>query len=96
LTAFEGRKTFGGLTFMVNTHMACGIVKDDLMVQVGKHGHVAALARGAQEMDFTGRPMRGMLIVAGSQVVDESASPAGPRSPWISRGHSHPRPTRTP
>jgi hypothetical protein len=53
--------------------MACGIVKDDLMVRVGKDGHVAALARGAKEMDFTGRPMRGMVIVPGSQVIDESA-----------------------
>lgn len=50
---------FGGLTFIVNTHMARGIVKDDLMVRVGKDGHVAALARGAHVMDFTGRPMRG-------------------------------------
>ncbi|HKR51278.1 MAG TPA: TfoX/Sxy family protein, partial [Pseudonocardiaceae bacterium] len=57
--AFEERKMFGGLTFIVNTHMACGIVKDDLMVRVGKDGHVAALARGAHVMDFTGRPMRG-------------------------------------
>ena len=73
LSAFEERNMFGGLAFMVNTHMACGIVKDDLMLRVGKDGHVAALARGAQEMDFTGRPMRGMVIVPGSQVVDESA-----------------------
>lgn len=78
LTAFEERRMFGGLAFMVNTHMACGIVKDDLMVRVGKDGHVAALARGAQEMDFTGRPMRGMVIVPGSQVVAESAL-----EPWV-------------
>ena len=55
---FEERKMFGGLAFMVNTHMACGIVKDDLMVRVGKAGHDAALAAGAGEMSFTGRPMR--------------------------------------
>jgi hypothetical protein len=82
---------FGGLTFIVNTHMACGIVKDDLMVRVGKDGHVAALARGAHVMDFTGRPMRGMVIVSGSQVVDESALDEWSRSPWSSRGHSHPK-----
>ena len=40
---------FGGLAFMVNTHMACGIVKDDLMLRVGKAGHDAALARGARD-----------------------------------------------
>jgi len=78
LTPFEERKMFGGLAFMVNTHMACGIVKDDLMVRVGKAGHDAALARGAHEMDFTGRPMRGMVIVPGSDVRDDSAL-----GPWV-------------
>lgn len=73
LTAVEERKMFGGLAFMVNTHMACGIVKDDLMVRVGKEGHAAALARGADEMDFTGRPMHGMVIVPAGRVVDDSA-----------------------
>ena len=78
LAPFEERKMFGGLAFMVNTHMACGIVKDDLMLRVGKAGHDAALARGAQEMDFTGRPMRGMVIVPGSDVRDDSAL-----DPWV-------------
>ena len=73
LTVFDERKMFGGLAFMVNTHMACGIVKDDLMIRVGKDGYVAALERGAQKMDFGARPMRGMVIVPGSQVVDDSA-----------------------
>jgi len=59
LTDFEERKMFGGLAFMVNTHMACGIVGDDLMVRVGKDNHDAAVNAGATEMDFTGRPMRG-------------------------------------
>ena len=72
LTPFEERKMFGGLAFMVNTHMACGMVQDDLMVRVGKGGHEAALARGAQEMDFTGRPIRGMVIVPGADCQDES------------------------
>ena len=62
-TGFEERKMFGGLAFMVNTHMACGIVGDDLMVRVGKDNYESALAKGAREMDFTGRPMRGMVMV---------------------------------
>ena len=58
---------------MVNTHMACGIVKDDLMARTGKAGYDAALARCAREMDFTGRPVRGMVMVRGFDVRDESA-----------------------
>lgn len=60
---FSERKMFGGLAFMVNTHMACGIMSQGLMVRVGKANHAEALNRGAIEMAFTGRPMRGMVIV---------------------------------
>jgi TfoX/Sxy family transcriptional regulator of competence genes len=63
LTDFDERKMFGGLAFMVNTHMACGIVGNDLMVRVGKDNHDAAITAGATEMDFTGRTMRGMVTV---------------------------------
>ena len=59
LTDFDERKMFGGLAFMVNTHMACGIVGDDLMVRVGKDNHDGAINAGATEMDFTGRPRAG-------------------------------------
>ena len=40
---------FGGLAFMVNTHMACGLVGDDLMVRVGKDNHDAAITAGATQ-----------------------------------------------
>ena len=72
LTDFDERHMFGGLAFMVNTHMACGIVGNDLMVRVGKKQHDAAIGRGAKEMDFTGRPMRGMVMVPGDQLDDDT------------------------
>lgn len=59
------RRMFGGIAFMVNDSMCCGVVKDDLMARVGPDGHDAALARpGARVMDFAHRPMRGMVYVA--------------------------------
>ena len=67
---FSERKMFGGLAFMVNTHMACGIMSQGLMVRVGKDNHSAALTRGAVEMTFTGRPMRGMVIVTPENLQD--------------------------
>jgi len=70
---FDEMKMFGGLAFMVNTHMACGLIGNDLMVRVGSVGHDEALARGATEMDFTGRPMRGLVIVPGASVRDGDA-----------------------
>jgi hypothetical protein len=58
------RKMFGGLCFMVCGNMACGIAGDDLMVRVGPDAHEAALTQPyVRPMDFTGRPMKGMVFV---------------------------------
>ena len=59
------RKMFGGLCFMVCGHMCCGVVEDRLMLRVGKDQYRDALQQPhAREMDFTGRPMTGMIYVA--------------------------------
>ena len=67
LTPREGlseKKMFGGIAFMLRGNMACGIVKDDLMVRVGPERYDDALARPhARPMDFTGRAMKGMVYI---------------------------------
>ncbi|MBX7194945.1 MAG: TfoX/Sxy family protein, partial [Sandaracinaceae bacterium] len=56
---------FGGLCFLVHGKMALGIVRDDLMVRVGADGYDEALELPhAREMDFTGKPLKGMVYVA--------------------------------
>ncbi len=75
---------FGGLAFMVNTHMACGLVGGDLMVRVGADNHDDALSRGASEMDFTGRPMRGMVIVPGARLTTDASL-----DDWVERAVSY-------
>jgi TfoX/Sxy family transcriptional regulator of competence genes len=58
------RKMFGGIAFMLNGNMFCGITRDDLMVRVGPDRFEEALASPATRlMDFTGRPMKGMAFV---------------------------------
>lgn len=58
------KKMFGGLAFMVSGHMCCGIVGANLMARVGADQYAKALQRPfAKEMDFTGRPMKGMVFV---------------------------------
>ena len=58
------RQMFGGIAFMVAGNMAVGIVGDDLMVRVGADLHHDALTRPhVREMDFTGRPSKGMVYV---------------------------------
>jgi hypothetical protein len=57
-------KMFGGLAFLVQNKMACGVTNLDLMVRVGSAGYGDALAREhTREMDFTGKPMRGYVYV---------------------------------
>jgi TfoX/Sxy family transcriptional regulator of competence genes len=58
------RKMFGGLTFMVNGAMCCGITAEALVVRVGPAAYDAALAEPhARPMTFTGRPLAGMVYV---------------------------------
>ena len=69
---FEERAMFGGLAFMVNTHMACGVMGADLMLRVGKEAHDDAISRGARDMDMTGRPMRGLVVVPSAALNDDA------------------------
>ena len=51
-------------SFMIGGHMFCGVLKEDLVVRIGPNGFEEALAEPhARPMDFTGRPMKGMVYV---------------------------------
>lgn len=76
------QKMFGGLAFMVRGHMTVGVLGDELMVRVGKDAHEPSLALPhAREMDFTGRPMTGMVMVAPTGTGDDADLRA-----WVQRG----------
>ncbi len=58
------KKMFGGLAFMVDGHMSCGIVDERLMVRVGPEVYEDVLKRPyVSKMDFTGKPLRGFIYV---------------------------------
>jgi TfoX/Sxy family transcriptional regulator of competence genes len=81
------KRMFGGLAFLFRGHMCCGIVGEDLMVRVGPDGHERALAEPhARPMDFTGKPLKGMVYVA-----SEGVSTAKALRTWIDRGLEHAR-----
>ena len=68
------RKMFGGIAFMLNGNMACGIIRDELMARVGPDAFDQALSRPhVREMDFAGRPMKGMVFVEPAGVEDDAA-----------------------
>jgi TfoX/Sxy family transcriptional regulator of competence genes len=79
------RKMFGGLAFMLRGNMCVGIMGDELMVRVGPDTYAETLARPhARVMDFTGRPMKGFVIVS----ADGIKSAKGLRT-WVERGTAH-------
>lgn len=78
------RKMFGGLAFMVQGHMCCGIVDNELMVRVGPDAYEEALSQPhAREMDFTGRSLKGMVYVAAEGLENDTQL-----GHWIARGLS--------
>jgi len=69
----EEKKMFGGLCFMVSRHMCCGIVKDTLMARVGPDNYEACLKKEyASKMDFTGKPMKGMVYVSSEGIESDA------------------------
>ena len=67
------RKMFGGLCFMLNGNMLCGVHAGGGMFRVGKENAQRALAiDGASPMAFTGRPMGGMVDVTDELMADEA------------------------
>ena len=60
----EEKEMFGGIAFMNNGKMCVGIIKDDMMCRIDPDLYEEALEKnGCREMDFTGRPMRGWVII---------------------------------
>lgn len=61
------KKMFGGMAFMLDGKMCCGVVDNDLLVRVGAERYDEALRLpNSRPMDFTGRPMKGFIYVNAS------------------------------
>jgi TfoX/Sxy family transcriptional regulator of competence genes len=74
------KQMFGGLAFMLNGNMACGVVGEELMVRVGPDNYQEALGeRYTRPMDYTGRPLKGMVYV-------EEDAIAADLDEWVNRG----------
>ena len=63
--ALSERKMFGGIAFMIEGNMACGVNDDDLMLRLEPGEAEQALSeKHTRPMDFTGKPMKGFLYVS--------------------------------
>lgn len=76
------KKMFGGVAFLADGHMFCGVNQADLVVRVGPEAWAKALARRhARPMDFTGKPLSGYVYVAPPGVRTAASLKA-----WVERG----------
>jgi len=64
LPNIQEKEMMGGLTFMVNDKMCIGIIKDEMMCRIAPEMQDTVLEKtGCRIMDFTGRPMKGYVMV---------------------------------
>ena len=79
------KQMFGGGAVMLQGNLACGVIRSDLIVRVPKDEYEAALTRPhVREMDFTGRPMRGWVVV-GPEATDDDGS----LQDWVATGAAY-------
>jgi TfoX/Sxy family transcriptional regulator of competence genes len=76
------KKMFGGVGFLLNGNLACGVNKNDLIVRVDPEKHVALLKKPhVHPFDMTGRPMKGWLVVEAEGVKTDKQL-----SRWLKEG----------
>jgi TfoX/Sxy family transcriptional regulator of competence genes len=76
------KKMFGGIGFLVNGNMACGVNKQDLVLRLSEADFENALKQPhVRIFDMTGRPMKGWILVSsGGYKSDKSLQG------WIEKG----------
>ncbi len=76
------RQMFGGIGFLVNGNMCCGVHRTEMMVRLDPKSAEADLGRAhTREFDLTGRPMRGWILVASEGLASEDDV-----AYWVGRG----------
>ena len=76
------KKMFGGIGYLLNGNMACGVNGDALIVRVGPEAYKSALAEPYTAVfDLTGRPMTGWVVVKADGIASDEALQG-----WVERG----------
>lgn len=70
----QEKKMFGGVGFILQGNMACGVNGNNMIVRVGPEHHQQALALPhTRVFDMTGRPMSGWIVVEPGGLVEDAA-----------------------
>lgn len=65
------KKMFGGLCFLYQGNMLCGIWKDSLILRLGEVAAKAALKKKhVKEFNITGKPMKNWVMIHEDDVTD--------------------------
>jgi hypothetical protein len=76
------KKMFGGIGFMLNGNMACGVHGQNLIVRLSNAAFERALRKpGVAVFDMTGRPMKGWITVSDKGYASDKDLEA-----WIDQG----------
>src|SRR6266508_5920591 len=66
------KRMFGGIAFLVNGNMCCGVHGDELIVRLAPERAEDALDQPhVRVFDLTGRPMKGWLLIGPGGVANE-------------------------
>jgi len=76
------KKMFGGVGFLINGNLACGVNKQDLIVRLSDKDFEASLKQAhVRVFDMTGRPMKGWIVVSGQGLANDRTLHS-----WIEKG----------
>jgi TfoX N-terminal domain len=81
VSGLSEKKMFGGLAFLVAGNMCVGVIGDELVARVGPAAFPDAVTlAGARAFDFSGRPMKGWVMVRPDGFEDD-----GVLGGWVGR-----------
>jgi TfoX/Sxy family transcriptional regulator of competence genes len=79
------KKMFGGIAFLLNGKMFCGVRKDELMVRVGPKNHNKAVShKHVRIMNHGGKPVIGFVFVDSSGLKSKKNL-----EKWLEMGKAH-------
>ena len=82
IPGFDEKKMFGGVGYLLNGNMACGVNKKDLIIRVGPEGYESGLQKPhTKQFDMTGRPMTGWIVVK-----EEGHTSDNDLAGWVQKG----------
>ena len=78
----DQRKMFGGIAFVIDGNLACGVSGDLLFVRLNPSDAIEALTHPeAREFDLSGKPMKGWVLIDPAELDGDDDLKR-----WIDRG----------